>query len=206
MSEYSWPSENGWSPAVDPAAAWSVAVRVLPVGTRITGEVIGRQPFGAFLSIEGHPDAIGLTRVNRMPRCMELPTVGQRVTGEVVWHSDHNHQVGITLSEWARHEDLTARFAERVGQVVVGRVTTIAPFGVFVRLAECVEGLLPLSEPSLDPAETLREGQEISVEIITVDLEQPFPLRVRQITAFTPPHTRNNAQNKLRSRDRPDSS
>ncbi|MFF3432526.1 hypothetical protein [Streptomyces sp. NPDC002602] len=47
---------------------------------------------------------------------MELPTVGQCVTGEVVWHADHNHQVGVVLGEWAEHEDLLPRF--RVGQIV----------------------------------------------------------------------------------------
>ncbi len=183
MSEYSWPGENGWSPAADPAAAWRKTVRVLPVGTRIIGEVIGLQPFGVFLSVDGHPDAVGLARVDRMPVCMDLPTVGQRVSGEVVWHADHNHQVGVSLSDWVRHEELTTRFAERVGQVVAGRVTTIAPFGVFVRLAECVEGLIPLSDPVADVLEAVCEGQEISVQITAVDLERPrILLAVKPIT------------------------
>ncbi|MFD0354002.1 S1 RNA-binding domain-containing protein [Streptomyces sp. NPDC127110] len=173
MSEYSWPGDNGWSPTADPTAAWPETVRVLSVGTRITGVVIGRQPFGVFLSVDGHPDAVGLARVDRMPVCMELPPVGQRVSGEVTWHADHDHQVGVLLGEWARHEELTTRYADRVGQVVAGRVTTIAPLGVFVRLAECVEGLIPLGEPATDAAEVLSQGQEVSVQIVSVELEPP---------------------------------
>ncbi|MGW0871218.1 S1 RNA-binding domain-containing protein [Streptomyces sp. NPDC002740] len=170
MSEYSWPSENGWCQATGADVAWTETVRSLPVGTPIAGEVIGRQPFGAFLSIDGRPEAVGLARVDRMPRCMELPTVRQLVTGEVVWHAEHNHQVGIVLREWAEHEDLLPRFVERVGQVVTGHVTKIAPIGFFVRIADCVEGLVPLTEPVADLAKHVNEGQ-VSVRIIAVDLE-----------------------------------
>ncbi|MEV7383561.1 S1 RNA-binding domain-containing protein [Streptomyces lydicus] len=172
MGEYSRPSENDKCDAANASQAWAETVRLLAVGTQIAGEVIGRQPFGAFLSIDGHADAVGLARVDRMPTCMELPTLGQRVTGQVIWHADHNHQVGITLSEWSSHEDLLPRFAERVGQVVAGHVTKVAPIGFFVRIASCVEGLVPLTEPVEDLAEAVHEGQLIFVQIIAVDLER----------------------------------
>lgn len=172
MSEYSWPSDNGRWQAAGGEAVWAETVRSLPVGTPVAGEVIGRQPFGVFLSVDGHPDAVGLARVDRKPRCLELPTVGQLVTGEVIWHAEHNHQVGIVPREWAEHEDLLPRFVERVGQVVTGRVTKIASIGFFVRIADCVEGLVPLTGPVAVMAGTVREGQELSVRIAAVDLEQ----------------------------------
>ncbi|MFE6847209.1 S1 RNA-binding domain-containing protein [Streptomyces sp. NPDC057686] len=153
----------------DAASAWAETIRVLPVGTGVTGEVVGRQPFGVFLSVDGCPDAVGLARIDRMPPCMELPAVGERVTGEVVWHANHNHQVGVVLGEWVDHEDLLPGF--RVGQVVGGRITKIAAIGVFVRLADCVEGLVPLTRPTAS-AEVFREGQEMSVQIVTVDHER----------------------------------
>ncbi|MFF3380416.1 S1 RNA-binding domain-containing protein [Streptomyces sp. NPDC002680] len=171
MSEYSWPSENGRCTAAGAATAWPETVRSLPVGTSIAGEVVGRQPFGVFLTIDGHPEAVGLARVDRMPRCMELPTVGQHIVGEVVWHAEHNHQVGIGLREWREHEDLLPRFVERIGQVVAGRVTKIAPIGYFVRIADCVEGLVPLTEPVADLAKRVREGQDASVRIVAIDPE-----------------------------------
>ncbi|MDX3495983.1 S1 RNA-binding domain-containing protein [Streptomyces turgidiscabies] len=172
MSEYSWPSENGWCPAVDAAVSWTETVRSLPVGTPVSGEVVGRQPFGVFVSVEGRPEALGLARVTSMPRCMELPAVGVSVTGEVVWHAEHNRQVGVVLREWAEHEDLLPRFVERVGEVVTGRVTKIAPIGFFVRIGECVEGLVPRTEPATDLAKPVHEGQDVAVRIVTVDLER----------------------------------
>ncbi|MEH0425347.1 S1 RNA-binding domain-containing protein [Streptomyces stelliscabiei] len=171
MSEYSWPSENGRRPPTDGAAAWNATVRSLPVGTPVTGAVIGRQPFGAFLSVDGHPEAMGLARIDRMPRCLELPPVGRLVTGEVVWHAEHHHQVGIELREWAEHEDPLPGFAGRVGQVVAGTVTKIASIGCFVRIADCVEGLVPVGGAVADMADAVREGQDVSVRIVAVEVD-----------------------------------
>ncbi|MZD07368.1 S1 RNA-binding domain-containing protein [Streptomyces sp. SID5785] len=174
MSEYSWPSDHGRDRpnAASAAAAWTETVRSLPVGASIAGEVIGRQPFGVFLTLDTQPDAVGLARVDRMPRCMELPPVGQRVTGEVVWHAERQHQVGVVLRAWARHEDLLPRFAEQVGRTVTGPVTKITPIGFFVRIGDCVEGLVPLTESVTDIAASVREGRTVSVRIVSVDLER----------------------------------
>ncbi|MEH0530185.1 S1 RNA-binding domain-containing protein [Streptomyces stelliscabiei] len=171
MSEYSWPSENGRRPPTDGAAAWNATVRSLPVGTPVTGAVIGRQPFGAFLSVDGHPEAMGLARIDQDARCLELPPVGRLVTGEVVWHAEHHHQVGIELREWAEHEDPLPGFAGRVGQVVAGTVTKIASIGCFVRIADCVEGLVPVGGAVADMADAVREGQDVSVRIVAVEVD-----------------------------------
>lgn len=177
MSEYSWPAWGNYADRETIArSGWEATVQALPVGTQITGEVIGRQPFGVFLRIDGTPDAIGLAEITTMPRCADLPHVGEQVSGEVIWHADHNHQVKIQLTEWTHHEDLLLQFADRIGQIAAGHVTKLAPIGAFVRLAHCVVGLVPLAElsdePIEDPAQAVREGKEISVRIRDVDLER----------------------------------
>ncbi|MFE7767260.1 S1 RNA-binding domain-containing protein [Streptomyces sp. NPDC057438] len=171
MSEYSWPYENGRRTPAGGTAAWTTTVRGLPVGTPVTGEVIGRQPFGAFVAVDGHPEAMGLARIDRMPRCHELPLVGQCVSGEVVWHAEHQHQVGIELREWAEHEDLLPGLTELVGQVVTGTVTKIAPIGYLVGVADCVEGLVRAAGTTADLADAVRVGQEVSVRIVAVEIE-----------------------------------
>ncbi len=80
--------------------AWLDTLAELPMGTRVTAAVIGRQPFGAFLSFEGFPRALGLAKVSRMPRGRELPHVGSTVEGRVYWHDPSNHQVNVELREW----------------------------------------------------------------------------------------------------------
>lgn len=97
VSEYSWP-EASHEDARRIQAAWPATCQALPIGTTVTGTVIGRQRFGVFLQLDGVPDAIGLCELNAMPPDAELPDRGTRLTGEVIWHADHNHQVKIRIS------------------------------------------------------------------------------------------------------------
>ncbi|MCX4468423.1 hypothetical protein OG980_30350 [Streptomyces albidoflavus] len=97
MDEYSWP-DNGVKGSARAQAAWPATCEAFPVGTQVTGEVVGRQPFGVFLRIAGVPDAIGLAEITAMPHGAQLPQLGTHVSGEVFGHAHHNHQVRISLS------------------------------------------------------------------------------------------------------------
>ncbi|MFF4843699.1 S1 domain-containing protein [Streptomyces collinus] len=100
MDEYAWPS-GPEVPAADLVRErWEATVAALPVEARITGEVIGRRPFGVFIRIDGVPNAIALAEITAMPLGMDLPALGAFVSGEVIWHVAHNHQVKIRLDEW----------------------------------------------------------------------------------------------------------
>lgn len=66
----------------------------------MTAEVVGRQPFGVFLRIDGAPDAIGLAEITAMPLGAELPRIGAHVSGEVRRHTEHNHQLKVALGAW----------------------------------------------------------------------------------------------------------
>ncbi|WP_455354664.1 hypothetical protein [Streptomyces sp. SYSU K217416] len=100
MTEDVWPDEP--SPE-QVRRAWSATMSALPVGTRITGQVVGREPFGIFIRIDDAPSAVGMADIGSMPHDASLPALGAQVSGEVVWHTDHNHEVRIRLSEWLEH-------------------------------------------------------------------------------------------------------
>ncbi|MEU1202373.1 hypothetical protein ABZ446_40005 [Streptomyces sp. NPDC005813] len=100
MADHTWPVEPT---AEQVRRSWSATVSALPVGTRITGQVVARRPFGVFLRIDDVPHALGLADIGSMPPGVSLPALGAQVGGEVVWHADHNYQVRIRLSEWLAH-------------------------------------------------------------------------------------------------------
>lgn len=60
------------------------------------------------------------------------------------------------------------------GQLVTGTITRVAPFGVFARIEDGLEGLVRLSElPSwFNPLQNLREGQQFPLRILSVDPER----------------------------------
>lgn len=96
MDGYFWP-ENGQWLAKQTRQAWDEAVAAFPVGAPVTGEVIGRQPFGVFIRIDGAPCTVGLAEITMMPRDTELPMMAARVAGKVISHAEHNHQVKVRL-------------------------------------------------------------------------------------------------------------
>jgi hypothetical protein len=100
MTEYAWPGGPGHPTPEDIQRDWPATVSALPIGTSITGEVIGRQPFGVFVRIDGAPNALGLAEILFTPPDTVLPPLGAQISGRVVWHANHNCQVGIRLSEW----------------------------------------------------------------------------------------------------------
>lgn len=99
-------TEDVWSdePSLEQVRReWSATVSALPVGTRITGQVVACRPFGVFIRIDDAPYAVGLADIGSMPPGASLPVLGGQVSGAVVWHTDHNHEVRIRLSEWVDH-------------------------------------------------------------------------------------------------------
>ncbi|MGW3513608.1 hypothetical protein [Streptomyces sp. NPDC000994] len=100
MDEYAWPTGSEVPAADLVRESWEATVAALPVEARISGEVIGRQRFGVFIRIDGVPYAIALAEITAMPLGMDLPVLGAFVSGEVIWHAAHNHQVKVQLDEW----------------------------------------------------------------------------------------------------------
>jgi hypothetical protein len=111
MSDYSWPADEITSGTNDPEN-WAAACKALPIGSQVIGTVIGRQPFGVFLEIVGTPKAIGLAEISAMPANLDLPAIGAQISGEVIWHAEHNHQVKIRIfqstddQKWAEIDPL----------------------------------------------------------------------------------------------------
>ncbi|MEV4949272.1 hypothetical protein [Streptomyces sp. NPDC053755] len=106
MDDYAWPTgPNGPAPQVL-RRGWAATVEALPVGSRVTGEVDGRRRFGAFLSLDGFPEAVASAEITAMPPEMELPAPGARVEGEAVPHAGHDRQVRVELHGWATPDAL----------------------------------------------------------------------------------------------------
>ncbi|MFE4790551.1 S1 RNA-binding domain-containing protein [Streptomyces sp. NPDC056756] len=148
-------------------------------GKIVTGTVAAVHNFGVFVHLDGEPEDLctGFIRVPDLTwSWIEHPSKvahpGQRITAEVIVFDTRQGQVTVSLK--ALLEDPLVRFADRVGQVLSGPVTKIVPFGVFVRLADGVEGLLHLSELTKEPTETpdqiVSEGHLLPFGVAVVPL------------------------------------
>ncbi|MFE4254942.1 hypothetical protein ACFRU3_36770 [Streptomyces sp. NPDC056910] len=97
MTGWVWPGGVGDPTPDNVLRAWPATVAALPKGTAVIGKVIGRQPFGVFVQIDGVSDAVGLAEVHGTAAGTVPPPVGHTLSGHVIGHAAHNCQVRLTL-------------------------------------------------------------------------------------------------------------
>ncbi|WP_425296904.1 S1 RNA-binding domain-containing protein [Nocardia abscessus] len=75
-------------------------------------------------------------------------------------------------------------FAEctTVGRELHGHVTKLVPFGVFVQVADGIEGLIHRRDPTLTPDDVVQIGDDVMVVVTHVDREKRQLLLSRQTT------------------------
>ncbi|EHM23741.1 MULTISPECIES: S1 RNA-binding domain-containing protein [Streptomyces] len=149
-------------------------LKTLRRGQVVTGTVTTIADFGVtFVDIGGFTAMINLPELSRRPfdHPSDVVSVGQEVTAEVLGVDMVRERVQLSLR--AVQEDPWPQVAQRIGEVVIGPVTKIVPFGVFVRVedrGDGFEGLVHTSELDASSRDVVEVGDALTVKIIDVDL------------------------------------
>ncbi len=143
---------------------WNTYLKDHPVGSRVTGRVQHMTDYGAFVElaegIEGLLHVQDLSWTRRYNHPFEVLKKGQEVELMILSAEPENRKVSLSLK--ALQTDPWASIAERypAGTLVEGKVTKIAPFGVFIELEKDLDGLAHLSElPVRLPPHLKRTGR-----------------------------------------------
>ncbi|MCY4108923.1 MAG: S1 RNA-binding domain-containing protein [Chloroflexi bacterium] len=154
----------------------------LRVGQIRKGIVSNLATFGAFIDLGGadglaHISELSWSRVNSPT---EVLRPGQEV--DVYILALDREEKKIALSIRRALEDPWDALEERLAseQVVEGTVTKLAPFGVFVRLEEGVEGLAHASDLDEESMLSMYEGQTLDFRVLSVQTERR---RIRLVPA-----------------------
>jgi len=142
----------------------------------LSGRVVSVRDFGAFVDLGGgiqgllHVSEMGWSRVTS-PN--QVVAAGDQITVKVLRVDEATNKISLGLKQLLDDPWATVATTYGVGQVVSGRISRVAQFGVFVELAPGIEGLLPLSETGLgqdaDVKRTFSSGTQIDVVILQVD-------------------------------------
>lgn len=164
------------------------------VGMIITGTVTRLVDFGVFVELGGAEGLIPLKEIawKRGVKPEDVVKVGDKVDVQIKELDWDRNRISLSLrgAQGDPWEDAVAKFPQ--GTTFTGKVTHIEPFGAFVELVPGVEGLVPVSRLGRgrrlsSPREVLEEGQDILVEVDSVDFERrrfslkPVDERVRAL-------------------------
>jgi small subunit ribosomal protein S1 len=174
---------------------WDTISERYPVGMVIEGRVRNLTDFGAFVEVEEGID--GLIHISdmswhrRLKHPSEVLKKGDTVQARVINVDGDNQRLSLSIREFLPNEwDDYAR-DHHVGDEVVGAVSKITDFGLFIRLADGVEGLAHVSEVQrADSREKLdrifNPGEPLRTRIIKIDAnERKIGLTTRDVEPLT---------------------
>src|SRR5205085_1511021 len=173
---------------------WSdVAVRY-PLGSKVKGRVVSLTDFGAFVEVEEGID--GLIHISdmswnrRIKHPSEVVKKGDTVQARVVNVDAENQRLSLSIREFLPNDWDEFAKNHHIGDEIIGLVTKITDFGLFVRLADGVEALAHISEIPRDGKTKLdrmyQPGEPVRARIIKIDpAERKIGLTVRDVEPLT---------------------
>ena len=169
---------------------WTVIEAQYPLGSRVKGTVRNITNFGVFVGLDEGID--GLVHVSDISWTEQIKHPGEKFekgdeVEAIVLKIDKESEkfsLGIKQLEANPWDEIQRKYP--IGSEVTGPVTSVADFGVFVRLDDGIDGLVYSSELAQErvenPAETFKEGQEVTALVVKVDpAEQKISLSIRAV-------------------------
>jgi small subunit ribosomal protein S1 len=173
---------------------WDTAAQRYPVGSVITGKVRNLTDFGAFVELEEGIDGLihisDMSWSRRLKHPNEVLKKGDSVQARVINVDAENQRLSLSIKEFMPNEWDNFAKAHNVGDEIVGTISKITDFGLFIRVTEGVEGLAHVSEIQRDPKTKLdkifKVGDSIRTKIIKIDWnERKIGLSTRDVEPVT---------------------
>ncbi|HYP33097.1 MAG TPA: 30S ribosomal protein S1, partial [Burkholderiaceae bacterium] len=170
---------------------WMGVARRYPTGTRLFGKVTNIADYGAFVEIE--PGIEGLVHVSEMDWTnknvapSKTVTLGEEVEVMVLEIDEDKRRISLGMKQCRANP--WEEFAANVhrGDKVHGPIKSITDFGVFVGLAQGIDGLVHLSdlswhEPGEQAVRNYKKGQEVEAVVLGIDVERErISLGIKQL-------------------------
>jgi small subunit ribosomal protein S1 len=163
------------------ANPWDRVAELYPDGKTVKGRVRNLTNYGAFIELEEGIDGLlhisDMSWTRKITHPSEMLEKGQEVECKVLSVDQDRRRIALGLKQmnddpWDK--DIPGKY--QPGQKIIGKVTKITNFGVFVGLENGLEGLLHISELSDqkvdNPQDVVKEGEEIEVKVLRVDTDE----------------------------------
>ena len=141
-----------------------------------SGRVKTIMPYGAFVDIGGIDGLLHVSDMSysRTADPNEVVKVGQEVQVKVLKIETGGKRISLGMKQLEANpwDSVGAKYTK--GDVVKGKITSVAKFGAFVEIEPGVEALIPISEMTWKhrvnhPSEIVNAGQEIEASVLEID-------------------------------------
>jgi small subunit ribosomal protein S1 len=182
---------------------WDTIAERYPIGAVVTGKVRNLTDFGAFVEVEDGID--GLIHISdmswnrRLKHPNEVLKKGDAVQARVISVDAENQRLSLSIKEFLPNEWDNFAKSHNVGDELIGTIAKITDFGLFIRVADGVEGLAHISEISRDPKakldKTFHVGEAVRTKIIKIDwTDKKIGLSTRDVEPLTEAEIAQHAQ------------
>ena len=165
-------------------------LNALKVGDILKGEVTGIAPFGLFVNAQGLEGLVHLSEISwdKVTNPSDFFKVGDIVDVQVLGLQDAGKRVAYSIKRMQSDPWKSIVKKYKVGQIVDGKVKSVADYGVFVKIEDGLNGLVHISELSnklvKHPSQVVKVGDEIKVMIISISNEdRHLGLSLKRVTA-----------------------
>ncbi len=172
------------------ANPWSQVESKYTPGTVIEGKVRNLTEFGAFVGLEDGIDGLihisDMSWLKHIKHPSEVLKKGQKVQAVVVKVDKEKQRISLSLKQMTEDpwlKEIPEKYA--VGSKVDCKIIKIADFGIFVELAEGIEGLIHVSESGVEPPvraeDVMKIGDEVRAMVTKIDTaEKKIALSIKE--------------------------
>ena len=154
----------------------------LQVGAQVRGTVTSLREYGAFVDLGGIEGLVHLTEISHghIVKPADALQPGQEVIAEILKIEEGKEgqkKVSLSIKKLAQDPWVQATQALKEGLKIKGKIARIQNFGAFVELMPGVDGLIHISNMSLDgklkdPHQVVKVGQEVEATIIKCEWDK----------------------------------
>ena len=123
-------------------------------------------------NLEGMIHVSDMSWTKRIAHPQDILKKGQKIDVVVLSVDGTNRRISLGLKQLEPNpwSEIAQKYS--VGSILDVEVVQTAPFGVFVKLEDNLEGLIYSSEIDKESLEKLKPGDQIKAKVIKIDIDQ----------------------------------
>lgn len=173
---------------------WVTVPEKYPAGKRISGKVTNIADYGAFVELEEGLDGLihvsDMTWSKKSRHPSKILSIGQEVETIILTVDTEEKKVSLGLKQLTQNPWVEFQAKYPTGTRVKGQVRSITDFGIFIGVADDIDGLVHVSDFSWtkrvkDPKEIkdlFKKGDEVEAVVLEVDIDnERLSLGIKQL-------------------------